>query len=92
MKSDRELRTDLRTSVYELLAPANNKQTAKKAILAGADAVYIGYSLYGARAQAGNSFEDIIEVIEYAHIYRAKVYITLNTILKDEDNSKYAVP
>ncbi len=85
MKSDRELRTDLRTSVYELLAPANNKQTAKKAILAGADAVYIGYNLYGARAQAGNSFEDIIEVIEFAHIYRAKVYITLNTILKDEE-------
>ncbi len=85
MKSDRELRTDLRAAVFELLAPANNKQTAKKAILAGADAVYIGYNLYGARSQAGNSFEDIIETIEFAHIYRAKVYITLNTILKDDE-------
>ena len=88
MKSNRELRTGLKATAYELLAPANNKQTAKRAILAGADAVYIGYSKFGARAQAGNSLEDIIETVEFAHTYRVKVYITLNTILKDEELNK----
>ncbi len=69
----------------ELLAPAKDKQTAISAINAGADAVYIGYSKFGARKQAGNSIEDIAEVIEYAHVYRAKVYVTLNTIYTDDE-------
>ncbi len=85
LKSDKGLKTDWKTTQYELLVPANNKTTALKAIDAGADAVYIGYSKYGARVQAGNSVEDLIEVIEYAHKYRVKVYITVNTILKDEE-------
>ncbi len=85
LKSDKALKTELQTVEFELLVPANNKNTAIKAIKAGADAVYIGYSKYGARVQAGNSIEDIIELIEFAHIYRVKIYITLNTILKDEE-------
>ncbi len=85
LKSDRELKTELRTAEFELLVPANNKHVAIQAIKAGADAVYIGYSKYGARIQAGNSMEDLIDLIEFAHIYRAKVYITLNTILKNEE-------
>lgn len=88
MKSDKDLKTELKTSEFELLVPANNVNIAKKAINAGADAIYIGYSKYGARSRAGNSIEDIIELIEYAHTYRVKIYVTLNTILKDEEIKK----
>ena len=83
LKSDRDLKTDLKASEFELLVPANNKDIAIKAIKAGADAVYIGYSRFGARIQAGNSMQDLIELIEFAHQYRVKIYITLNTILKN---------
>lgn len=69
----------------ELLAPAKNKETAVSAINAGADAVYVGYLKFGARSSAGNSIEDIKEIVDYAHIYDAKVYVTLNTIFKNEE-------
>ena len=85
MKSDKVLKTRLQTAEFELLVPANNKHIAMQAIKAGADAVYIGYRKYGARIQAGNTMEDLLELIEFAHVYRAKVYITLNTILKNEE-------
>ena len=85
MKSDKELKTKLQAAEFELLVPANNKQIAMQAIKAGADAIYIGYAKYGARIQAGNTMEDLVELIEFAHVYRAKVYITLNTILKNEE-------
>lgn len=88
MKSDKDLKTDLKASEFELLVPANNKDIAIKAIKAGADAVYIGYSKFGARIQAGNSIEDLIDLIEFAHQYRVKIYVTLNTIIKDEELSK----
>lgn len=85
LKSDRELKINLKSVKFELLVPANNKNIAIKAINAGADAVYIGYSKYGARLQAGNSMEDLIELVEYAHRFRVKVYVTINTILNDEE-------
>lgn len=88
LKSDKELRTELKASEFELLVPANNKDIAIKAIKAGADAVYIGYSRFGARVQAGNSIADLIELIEFAHKFRVKVYITLNTILKNDEIKK----
>ena len=88
LKSDKDLKTDLKASEFELLVPANNKNIAIKAIKAGADAVYIGYSRFGARVQAGNSMEDLIELIEFAHQYRVKIYITLNTILKNDEIKK----
>lgn len=69
----------------ELLAPAKDKQCAITAINSGADAVYIGYQKFGARKQAGNSLDDIREVVEYADKYRAKVHVTLNTIYKDDE-------
>lgn len=72
-------------SKIELLAPAKDKQTAISAINAGADAVYIGYLKFGARKAAGNSLADIKEIVDYANIYRANVYVTLNTIYKDEE-------
>ena len=69
----------------ELLAPAKNLACGIEAINHGADAVYIGAPRFGARAAAGNSLEDIAELVRYAHLYRARIYVTVNTILKDEE-------
>ena len=69
----------------ELLAPAKDKYTAFAAIDCGADAVYIGCTSFGARKNAANSLEDIKEVVEYAHKFWAKVYVTVNTILTDSE-------
>lgn len=69
----------------ELLAPAKDKNAAIIAINCGADAVYIGYLKFGARSAAGNSLEDIKEIVDYAHIFRVKVYVTINTILKNDE-------
>ena len=69
----------------ELLAPAKNLQTGIAAINHGADAVYIGAAQFGARQAAGNSIEDIAQLVEYAHIFGVKVYVTLNTIIYDEE-------
>ena len=72
-------------SEIELLAPAKNIECAMAAITHGADAVYIGGPSFGARAAAGNSFEDLENLVRFAHPYHAKVFITLNTILKDSE-------
>lgn len=69
----------------ELLAPAKNLECGIEAINHGADAVYIGAPRFGARAAAGNSLEDIATLVEYAHIYRVRIYVTVNTVLKDEE-------
>lgn len=69
----------------ELLAPAKDKYTAFAAIDCGADAVYIGSPAFGARKNASNSIEDIKEVVDYAHKFWAKVFVTLNTILTDAE-------
>ncbi len=69
----------------ELLAPAKDKETAIAAIDCGADAVYMGASSFGARRNAPNSVDDIKEVVEYAHKFWAKVFITINTILTDSE-------
>ena len=68
----------------ELLAPAKNLECGIAAIDHGADAVYIGAPKFGARAAAVNSLEDIAALVEYAHLYNARIYVTVNTILKDE--------
>ena len=69
----------------ELLSPAKNLEVGIAAINHGADAVYIGPSQFGARVAAGNSIEDIAKLVDYAHKYYARVYVTLNTILKGEE-------
>ncbi len=69
----------------ELLAPAKDKETAIDAINCGADAVYIGASAFGARKNAGNSLDDIQEIVEYAHKYWVKIFVTVNTILSDSE-------
>ena len=72
----------------ELLAPAKNLECGIEAINHGADAVYIGAPRFGARAAAGNSLEDIAELVKYAHLYRVRIYVTVNTILRDEELKK----
>ncbi|MCX8578641.1 U32 family peptidase [Gilliamella sp. B2717] len=69
----------------ELLSPAKNIEIAMQAILHGADAVYIGGPSFGARHNAGNSVSDIAKLVEFAHRYYAKVFVTLNTILHDNE-------
>lgn len=69
----------------ELLAPAKNLTCGIEAINHGADAVYIGAPKFGARASAGNSLDDIRELVDYAHLFRARIYVTINTILSDEE-------
>ena len=67
----------------ELLAPAKNLACGIAAIDHGADAVYIGASRFGARAAVGNSVDDIRQLCDYAHLFGAKVYVTVNTIIYD---------
>ena len=71
-----------------LLAPARDKEVAIAAIQAGADAIYIGAPAYGARQAAGNSLEDLEEVVRYAHRYGVQVLVTLNTLLHEDEYPK----
>ena len=68
-----------------LLSPARDKEVAKAAIQAGADAIYIGAPAFGARQAAGNSIEDLAEVVRYAHTYGVQVLVTVNTLLREEE-------
>ncbi|MGW8192929.1 MAG: peptidase U32 family protein [Desulforhopalus sp.] len=69
----------------ELLAPARDRGCGVAAIDHGADSVYIGGPRFGARAGAANSLDDIERLVSYAHLFRAKVYVALNTLLDDEE-------
>src|SRR5690554_4464527 len=69
----------------ELLSPARDIEIAKEAILHGADAVYIGGPSFGARHNASNSISDIAKLVEFAHLFYAKVFVTINTILHDDE-------
>jgi putative protease len=69
----------------EILAPAKNLVQGMAAINAGADAVYIGAPLFGARSNATNSVEDIEELVQYAHLFKAQVFVVVNTILYDNE-------
>ena len=68
-----------------LLAPARDLEVGKAAIQAGADAVYIGAPEFGARQAAGNSLEDIAELVQYAHRFGVQVLVTLNTLLHEDE-------
>jgi 23S rRNA 5-hydroxycytidine C2501 synthase len=80
-------RTNTKTAIrrIELLAPAKDAATAITAIQCGADAVYMGAQRFGAREAAYNTIESIKQVADFAHQYYAKVYVTLNTLLKDDE-------
>lgn len=69
----------------ELLAPAKNAEVAIEAVLHGADAVYMGASSHGARSAASNSLDDISRVVDFAHKFNARVYVTVNTLVYDNE-------
>ncbi len=69
----------------EILSPAKNLIQGMAAINAGADAVYIGAPQFGARSNATNSVEDIAELVRYAHLFKAQVFVVVNTILYDKE-------
>lgn len=69
----------------ELLSPAKNADQGMAAINHGADAVYIGAPLFGARSAAGNTIEDIEQLVKYAHVYHSKVFATVNTLLFEDE-------
>ena len=69
----------------ELLAPARSIAIAREAILHGADAVYIGATSHGARAKAGNTIDDIKELVRFATPFGVKIYVTVNTIIYDNE-------
>lgn len=75
-------------TALEILAPAKDIEVGRTAIACGADAVYIGPPAFGARAAAGNSVADIGRLCDYAHIFGARVYATMNTILFDDELEK----
>ena len=82
---ERECHRGHRHVPLSLLAPARDKSVAIAAVQAGADAIYIGAPAYGARQAAGNSLEDLAEVVQYAHTYGVQVLVTVNTLLHDEE-------
>ena len=69
----------------ELLAPAKNLDYGREAVNHGADALYIGAPAYGARAAATNTLDDIEQLVRYSHLYGAKVFVTVNTLLFDNE-------
>jgi len=70
----------------EVLAPAGSFESLKAAVMAGADAVYMGGSRFGARAYADNPEGDrLLEAVDYAHLYGVKLYLTINTLLKEQE-------
>ncbi len=75
----------LHANHLELLSPARDTSIAREAIMHGADAVYIGGPGFGARHNAGNSLQDLAELVPFAHRYGAKIFVTLNTILHDNE-------
>lgn len=73
----------------EILAPAGSYESLKAAIAAGADAVYVGGNRFGARAYANNfSEEELLEAIDYVHLHGKKIYLTVNTLLKEKELKK----
>ena len=76
----------MRGSNIELLAPAGSYESLKAAVFAGADAVYVGGNQFGARAYANNFTEqELLDAIDFAHLHGRKIYLTVNTLLKDKE-------
>ena len=76
----------MRNNQVEILAPAGSYESLMAAICAGADAVYIGGSRFGARAFANNLDEEkMLEAIDYVHLHGRQIYLTVNTLLKENE-------
>mgnify|MGYP001756807224 CR=1 FL=1 len=69
----------------ELLAPARDADIGIEAVNHGADAVYIGGPSFGARTSADNSVQDIARLVQHAHRYNSRIFVTMNTILRDDE-------
>ena len=70
----------------EILAPAGSMECLKAAVVAGADAVYVGGSMFGARAYVNNfTEEELLQAIDYVHLHGRKLFLTVNTLLKDQE-------
>lgn len=83
------MRKYMRNKDFELLAPAGSLEILKGVIESGADAVYVGGSMFGARAYANNfTEEELLEAIDFAHLRGVKVYLTVNTLIKNSEFSK----
>jgi putative protease len=83
------MRKYMRNKDFELLAPAGSLEIFKGVIESGADAVYVGGSMFGARAYANNfTEEELLEAIDFAHLRGVKVYLTVNTLIKNSEFSK----
>ena len=86
LRENTKTKLDERERGFELLAPAGSFEIFKAVIAAGADAVYVGGDMFGARAYANNfSSEELLEAIDYAHLHGVKVYLTVNTLLKNAE-------
>ncbi len=86
LRENIKTKLDERERGFELLAPAGSFEIFKAVITAGADAVYVGGDMFGARAYANNfSSEELLEAIDYAHLHGVKVYLTVNTLLKNTE-------
>ena len=80
------MNVDKRKTQVEVLAPAGSLDIMKAVVAAGADAIYLGGNMFGARAFANNfNDEELICAIEYAHLFGRKVYLTVNTLLKSRE-------
>ena len=77
----------IRQRKIELLAPAKNLECGIAAVDHGADAIYIGAPRFGARAAAGNSLEDIAELVRYAHVYNVRIQLVASIPCKNENES-----
>ena len=76
----------INTRKAELLAPAGSFDSLKAAVAAGADAIYMGGSRFGARAYAQNAAgEEMVEAIRYAHLHGCRLYMTVNTLFKEKE-------
>ena len=79
-------------NTFELLAPAGSLAIFKAVVAAGADAVYVGGSKFGARAYADNfSDEELLEALDYAHLYGRRVYLTVNTLFLAHGGDCFAI-
>ena len=79
-----------KTKKIELLSPAGNMECLKAAIAAGCDAVYLGGHAFGARAFSKNfTNSEIIDAINYAHLYGVKVYVTMNTLVYENETNDF---
>ena len=80
------MKTSMSVGLPELLAPAGDEEALRAAVCAGADAVYLGFQAFSARASAANfDGEQLAQAVRYAHLHHVRVYVTVNTLVKEHE-------